>query len=74
LRYHKCDLPVEIWHFPGEINHTEVANLTVMYNIAFRDITEHSLQVRVLEGKSYGEKNFYIKAAAIINSRFEEVE
>lgn len=63
---HGCTLPVEVWHFPGELED----------GAQRREIESLDGQIRQIEGVSKHDgvwKNFQIKGLAITSSAFQEV-
>ncbi|KAG2184675.1 hypothetical protein INT43_000588 [Umbelopsis isabellina] len=72
LRQYGCNLPVEVWHLddekPNDIENEELLSL----NAASKDLSDSKL-VRPIQKKRDAEKQFQIKAAAILNSKFEQV-
>lgn len=72
LRFSGCKLPVEVWHFPGELNASHVPDLHTLHAVA-RNIGDvrGPLTTRMLTTKKH--ENYNIKSTAIANSGFEEV-
>ncbi|KAI9260623.1 mannosyltransferase putative-domain-containing protein [Phascolomyces articulosus] len=72
LRRHKCYLPVEVWHLSDESpSNTTTQSLNELGAVS-RDLSEPTLP-RPMNYRLDAEKQFQIKAAAIINSNFEQV-
>ncbi|KAI7879378.1 hypothetical protein K492DRAFT_178835 [Lichtheimia hyalospora FSU 10163] len=73
LRLHlSCNLPVEIWHLPDEHPSDDIKKQLDEYGATARNLAESTLP-RPMGERTTAEKQFQIKAAAIINSRFQEV-
>ena len=71
LRELNCTLPVEVWHLPGEITSKDTQRLRDL-GATPRDLGGANVLMPVYEIKGR-EKNFQIKVAAWVNSRFEEI-
>ncbi|CEP19211.1 hypothetical protein [Parasitella parasitica] len=76
LRFYNCTLPIEIWHMEHE---TQAATTTftakqleLLGNVRLRDLSEFGLPRSISRMRNRG-KQFQVKAAAIINSRFQHV-
>ncbi|KAL1921953.1 uncharacterized protein VTP21DRAFT_10595 [Calcarisporiella thermophila] len=69
LRKLGCHLPVEIWHLTDE---KPPADISLPANVQLRDLGSPE-NVHPAVRRHDADKNFQIKAAAIINSRFEDV-
>jgi len=73
LRWFNCTLPIEVWHFEGEISNQERRKLSLM-GIDARSIEEENI-IASTTLLRHGEqaKNFHIKSAAILSSSFQNV-
>ncbi|KAH8554605.1 mannosyltransferase putative-domain-containing protein [Umbelopsis sp. PMI_123] len=72
LRDYGCNLPVEVWHLADEVPSIgEVKQLQALAAVS-KDLSDANL-VRPAHKKRDAEKQFQIKAAAIINSGFQKV-
>ncbi|KAI9016555.1 mannosyltransferase putative-domain-containing protein [Phycomyces nitens] len=69
---HHCKLPVEVWHLSDEIPSEETIKELSRLGAVTRDFSEEDL-VRPVKQRRDADKQFQIKAAAIINSAFNEV-
>ncbi|KAI8368463.1 mannosyltransferase putative-domain-containing protein [Blakeslea trispora] len=74
LRYqYKCSLPIEIWHLNDEQpNPSVVSELNKLADVTTRDLSDERL-IKPIRERRNADKQFQIKAAAIINSSFREV-
>ncbi|CAO0790617.1 unnamed protein product [Mucor circinelloides] len=74
LRSFECTLPIEIWHMEHEAQAaaTFTNKLQSLGNVRLRDLSEFGLPKSISRMRSRG-KQFHVKAAAIINSRFQNV-
>ncbi|KAI7857955.1 mannosyltransferase putative-domain-containing protein [Circinella umbellata] len=72
LRRQDCHLPVEIWHLPDELPSDATLEALNELGAVPRDLSEPSLP-RPMQYRRDTEKQFQIKAAAIINANFEQV-
>ncbi|KAL0079295.1 mannosyltransferase putative-domain-containing protein [Phycomyces blakesleeanus] len=70
--FHHCTLPIEVWHLPDEIPSPEIVTELARLGAVSRSFGEENL-VRPVQQRRDADKQFQIKAAAIINSRFNEV-
>lgn len=71
LRELHCELPVEVWHLPGELTASDERTLRDL-GATPRDFGDDDVLVPMKEIKGR-EKNFQIKVAAWVNSAFEEI-
>jgi hypothetical protein len=71
LRELACLLPVEVWHLPNEVRPEDEQKLRDL-GAEPRDLGGEGVLLPVHEIKGR-EKNFQIKVAAWVNSRFEEI-
>jgi Mannosyltransferase putative len=71
LRELRCELPVEVWHLPGELTPKDERTLRDL-GATPRDFGDDDVLVPMKEVKGR-EKNFQIKVAAWVNSAFEEI-
>lgn len=69
---HHCDLDIEIWHLNDEQPSTLMINELINLNAVTRDLSDINLP-RPIHHRRNADKQFQIKAAAIINSAFKEV-
>ncbi|KAG2218095.1 hypothetical protein INT45_000018 [Circinella minor] len=72
LRHQDCHLPVEIWHLPDELPSDATVEALNELGAVPRDLSESFLP-RPMQYRRDTEKQFQIKAAAIINANFEQV-
>jgi alpha 1,2-mannosyltransferase len=78
LRSYNCTLPIEIFHFPGEISGPDKNLVSELSQLEVSDGHGHidmKVTVRVVEGleKGNGWKAYHIKGAAIQQSSFDEI-
>lgn len=71
LRDLKSELPVEVWHLPGELTQSDERSLRSM-GATPRNFGDPDILVPMKEIKGR-QKNFQIKVAAWVNSAFEEI-
>ena len=71
LRELKSQLPVEVWHLPGELTASDQRALRAL-GATPRDFggTDVLMPMQQIKGRH---KNFQIKVAAWVNSAFEEI-
>ncbi|GAN04029.1 ADP-heptose:LPS heptosyltransferase-like protein [Mucor ambiguus] len=74
LRSFECTLPIEIWHMEHEAQAASAftSKLQALGNVRLRDLSEYGLPKAISRMRNRG-KQFQVKAAAIINSRFQHV-
>ncbi|KAG0741215.1 hypothetical protein G6F57_010583 [Rhizopus arrhizus] len=69
---HHCDLNIEVWHLSDEKPSALMINELTALGATARDLSYSNLP-RPIEHRRDADKQFQIKAAAIINSAFKEV-
>lgn len=72
LREYGCKLPVEVHYLDGELNESDIGNLTAS-GVTVRNLGSTTNLFAVTKKAGKGGKSFHIKTAAMINSGFKEI-
>ncbi|ORE11301.1 hypothetical protein BCV72DRAFT_192534, partial [Rhizopus microsporus var. microsporus] len=69
---HHCDLDIEVWHLSDEQPSVTVQNELAALGAVAKDLSDPNLP-RPIQSRRNADKQFQIKAAAVINSSFKEI-